>query len=397
MIKKFIVKNYKNLLFNEINLKKINILIGANGGGKSNFIDSIVFFNDLIQQGLQQAIAKRKFDEVLNKYNNNDNKISLSLSLNTEKKYSTLKYEADIFIHQMTTYFLKENLSYDKAKNYEQPFNFIKCHDKFPNEGSFPIRDRNNKTRSKHIRIVNTDTIFRQSENLTKNIIFATKIFPIFSKVIDDIKDYVSTWRYFSMSEVSLNELKKPLKLTGKTNELNYNLNNLGDFIKFMVNDENFISKVEDYFNMNVRFEISIQGEYIQFFPILNDKRFLVSSLSDGQIRILLILLILYLDKTSKLIFLDEPELNLHTSWLLKLKRDIYNSNKQLFISTHSADLLDSFTQDFLDDEVNILIFENGKVKSLEKSKILLKEIERGFELGDLYRSGDPIIGGWNI
>ena len=199
------------------------------------------------------------------------------------------------------------------------------------------------------------------------------------------------------MSEINLNELKKPLKLTGKMSELNYNLNNFGDFVKFIMTNEVFISRIKDYFNMNIRFESSIQGEYIQIFPILNDRRFLLSSLSDGQIRILILLAILYLDTSSKVIFLDEPELNLHTSWLLKFKTDIYNSDKQLFISTHSADLLDSFTKDFLDDKVNILIFENGKIKTLKKSEILLNEIEKGFELGDLYRSGDPIIGGWNI
>jgi predicted ATPase len=393
MIEKFLIRNFKNLEIGELNFKKINILIGANGGGKSNFIDSIVLFKDLLKFGLQQTIAKRKFDEILNKYND-ENKISFSISLNTEKKYSTLKYEADIFIYHMTTYFLKENLSYDKAaKKREKPFNFIKCHDKYPGVGSFPIREQG-KTKSKHIKIINTDTIFRQSESLTKNIAFATKIFPTFSKVIDDIKDYVSTWRYFSMSDINLEEFKKPLKITGKNNELNSSLNNFADFI---INNIGILDRLKDYFQLDIRFDISSQGEYLQIFPIINDKKFLMSSLSDGQIRILLLLTILYLDKASKVVFLDEPELNLHTSWLLKLKKDIYNSNKQLFISTHSADLLDSFTEDFLEERANILIFENGKVKNLIKDKILLNEIERGFELGDLYRSGDPIIGGWNI
>ncbi len=397
MIEKFVVKNYKNLSLDEITFKKVNILIGANGSGKSNFIDSVVFFKDLIQQGLQQTIAKRKFDEILNKFDN-ENMINYSLSLNTETNYPTLKYEADIFIHQMRTYFFKENISYDKvAPNKEKPFNFIKCHDRFPNKGAFPVRKRDGQIYSQLINIVNTDTIFRQAEDLTKSIIFAREILPTFSKVIDDIKKYVFTWRYFSMSEIDLNELKKPLRLTGKINELNYNLSNFGDFIKFMVNSDIFIERIKDYFGMDVKFENSIQGEYIQFFPIFNDRKFLLSSLSDGQIRILLLLSILYLDKNSKVVFLDEPELNLHTSWLLKLKTDMYSSDKQLFISSHSADLLDSFTQDFLEDRVNILIFENGKIKILQKSEILLNEIDKGFELGDLYRSGDPIIGGWSI
>ena len=68
MIEKFKISNFKNLIIEEeLELKKINILIGANGGGKSNFIDGIILFKDLIERGLQETIAKRKYEELLNK------------------------------------------------------------------------------------------------------------------------------------------------------------------------------------------------------------------------------------------------------------------------------------------------------------------------------------------
>ncbi|NPA11518.1 MAG: AAA family ATPase [Epsilonproteobacteria bacterium] len=390
MIEKFYIKNFKNLLFEELKFSKINILIGANGSGKSNFIDGIVFFRDLLKYGLQQSIAKRKFEEILNKYNE-ENSFAFNLSLNTEKKYSTLRYEAEIFIHQMNTFFLKENISYDKATKKEKPFNFINCHNP-PNYGFFSYKDKKSKdSKRKKIRVLNTDTVFRQSETLTKNIVFATEIFPMFSRVIDDIKEYVNTWRYFPMSDISLDEFKKPLKITGKRDELNSNLNNISDFF---YNINTLIPKLQRYIP-GIEFSIDTSGEYMQVFPIINGKKFLISSLSDGELRILLLMTIFYLDTKSKVVFLDEPELNLHPSWLLKLRDDMLNSNKQLFISTHSADLLDTFTEDFIQGRVSVFVFEKGRIKKLKNTQLLLNEFERGYELGDLYRSGDPVIGGW--
>ncbi len=399
MIEKFKISNFKNLkIGKEIELKKINILIGANGSGKSNFIDGIIFFKDLIEKGLQESIAKRKYEELLNKYSD-VNSFDLSISLNTEAQYSTLKYKLSIFVKELKTFILEESIMYDKPldKSKEQPFRFIHCHGKFSGKCSFPIKEKG-KTKSRHIKVSNFDTVFRQYYDLTKYMVYTQKFFPTFSKVIDDIKEYVKKWRYFPMSDINLDELKKPLKITGNTNILYPNMSNIGDFlIKSRYTNKEFLQRLKDYFKTDIDFEIQPSGEYINIFPILNGKKFYMSSLSDGQIRLLILLSIFYLDENSKVVFIDEPELNLHPSWLRKLREDIYNSKKQIIISTHSSDLLDTFTEDFRNELVNIIVFENGKVELLKKSKALEKEIEKGYELGDLYRMGDPVIGGWGF
>lgn len=41
MIENIIIENYKSIKHLELELKKINILIGSNGVGKSNFITSV--------------------------------------------------------------------------------------------------------------------------------------------------------------------------------------------------------------------------------------------------------------------------------------------------------------------------------------------------------------------
>jgi len=68
---------------------------------------------------------------------------------------------------------------------------------------------------------------------------------------------------------------------------------------------------------------------------------------------------------------------------------------KQIIVTTYSPDLLDHFT-DCLE---NVLCFASENrthfsIKPLSKP-MLESKLEEGWQLGDLYRVGDPSIGGW--
>ena len=95
---------------------------------------------------------------------------------------------------------------------------------------------------------------------------------------------------------------------------------------------------------------------------------------------------------------IDEPEMNIHPAWQQIIGRWIQQSDnfKQCFISTHSPDFLDVFTEGFKRGEVSVFVFdprEECLVKKLDYKKI--KDDLEDWELGDLYRVNDPAIGGW--
>jgi predicted ATPase len=124
---------------------------------------------------------------------------------------------------------------------------------------------------------------------------------------------------------------------------------------------------------------------------------FYLNEMSDGTVRMLCWATILHSPLLPSLIVIDEPELGLHVSWMAILAEWIKKAatKTQIIITTHSPDLLDHFT-DCLE---NVLCFysENRthfSVKSLSK-EMLEQKLEEGWELGDLYRVGDPSIGGW--
>ena len=124
---------------------------------------------------------------------------------------------------------------------------------------------------------------------------------------------------------------------------------------------------------------------------------FYLNEMSDGTVRMLCWATILHSPLLPFLIVIDEPELGLHVSWMPILAEWIKKAatKTQIIITTHSPDLLHRFT-DFLE---NVLCFypENRthfSIKSLSQ-EMLQSKLEEGWELGDLYRVGDPSIGGW--
>ena len=96
---------------------------------------------------------------------------------------------------------------------------------------------------------------------------------------------------------------------------------------------------------------------------------------------------------------IDEPEVNLHPAWQNVLAKWLQTSAvfSQCFISTHSSDFLDAFTEGFRNGNVNIFVYDpTGKesFKPLNRERVNF-EIDNGWLLGDLYRVNDPAIGGW--
>ena len=126
---------------------------------------------------------------------------------------------------------------------------------------------------------------------------------------------------------------------------------------------------------------------------------FYLDEMSDGTVRMLCWATVLLSPIPPSLIVIDEPEASLHPAWLRVLAGWIRDAARrtQVIISTHSPDLLDYFTE----DAASVRIFEPDKenpayatVRKFDPATVADKLAE-GWKLGDLYRVGDPELGGW--
>lgn len=59
MIKKIVIQGYKSIKDQTVNLLPVNILIGGNGIGKSNFISIFTLIRNLYEQNLQSYVLSK--------------------------------------------------------------------------------------------------------------------------------------------------------------------------------------------------------------------------------------------------------------------------------------------------------------------------------------------------
>lgn len=125
---------------------------------------------------------------------------------------------------------------------------------------------------------------------------------------------------------------------------------------------------------------------------------FYLDALSDGTVRMLCWAVILKTPNPATLLVLDEPELGLHVAWmpiLAKWIKEAADRGTQVMIATHSSDLLDQFG-DRIDHVYAFQQDADGRFTPRPLSpERLAARLAEGWHLGDLYRVGDPDIGGW--
>ena len=55
---KIIIKGYKSIASLELELRNLNVLVGCNGAGKSNFISFFKLLNNVIENSLDNFVAR---------------------------------------------------------------------------------------------------------------------------------------------------------------------------------------------------------------------------------------------------------------------------------------------------------------------------------------------------
>ena len=59
------IEGYKSIQHMQLELKPINVLIGSNGAGKSNFVSFFKMLDAIYNQNLRQFVVREKADNIL--------------------------------------------------------------------------------------------------------------------------------------------------------------------------------------------------------------------------------------------------------------------------------------------------------------------------------------------
>ena len=135
-------------------------------------------------------------------------------------------------------------------------------------------------------------------------------------------------------------------------------------------------------------YEVVVNGGAVQIFFTEGDTSIPATRLSDGALRYLCLLAVLYNPNPPPVVCMEEPELGLHPDIVAGLAKHLREASErmQLIVTTHSDILIDGLS----DTPDSIVVFENDdgatRMNRLDADK-LSKWLEK-YRLGQLWTSG---------
>ncbi|WP_353932711.1 AAA family ATPase [Okeanomitos corallinicola TIOX110] len=415
-------KNYKNLsLPHPVELDNLNIFIGSNGSGKSNFISCLKFLKDCLTTISDESRGVSSFEDAVSKIgaerildNSVDSPAVINFSYcfsaieqNHELKDKNIKLEFNIYVNRKQhILILEREILSDSSGFYFYVFDVnnrnISISDQEGQNHVIEFDSNSNYNRIfKNVSVLGLDVLplFLESSKLRP---YYTPAYKIRRHLID----FISKWQFYNANNMDLNQIRTSEPKIG------------GRDIYLSASGDNLPLVLDNLIQENIDFEDSINQAMKSILPKTRRLRpirsgrlsltvewyfedskepFYLSEMSDGTVRMLCWATILYSPVLPSLLVIDEPELGLHVSWMPILAEWIKQAARktQIIITTHSPDLLDHFT-DCLEN-VYCFYSENQTHFSIKRlnQEMLNDKLEEGWELGDLYRVGDPTVGGW--
>lgn len=358
MIKKIVTRGYKSIKDQDVDLLPVNILIGGNGIGKSNFISIFTLIRNLYEQNLQSYIlSKGGADSLLFMGKKETESITLDLYFADWDKEAHNRFiinlreaQDSLFIERVDTAYYRNGLWYKQL------------HESDRKESSF-------------------------KEDHTGQAFYVNSLL-----------------RQFEVYHFHDTGDRSPMK--GKCNiddniTLRNNGSNIASFLyylkekhpKHFARIEKTVASVSPFFEgfnlmpsrLNENF---IQLEWKQ--KGASDCYFNAYQLSDGTLRFICLATLLLQPDLPKTIIIDEPELGLHPVAINKLSALIKKASEkaQIIVSTQSVNLVDNFEPE---DIIVADRKDNATVFSRLNSKDLAGWLE-DYSLGEIWEKN--IIGG---
>lgn len=390
-------KSFRNL--NTFQLRPLNVLIGPNRSGKTNFLDFLHLLSEAGRQQLSPAISKRGGVVDVISWNG-EQKLTWGLGFEFDAESAPanetgIYYVAEIAKRHFSFFVSQENFKWTvrhPSTNYDQSQREL---------GIF-ASDSNGASAY--------DTLTQIGYKLDNSNLIISQLrdpanFPISAKLRHELAN-ITVHRFFDTTPDAPIRNTQPLGMLEADlppTRLSQGGNNLTNVLYYMQNQPEYQDYYEEYLLTLQRAFPSLedlvfpadlgQGKTILAWKDHEFPRRAITAnlLSDGTLRFMCLLAALYDPNHPSLLCIDEPEVGLHPQLVRLLVSVLHEASErmQIIITTHSADLI-SYLQNA--EDVVVVEAENGwsTLKRLEQEK--LEHWLKVYSLGELWKSGE--IGG---
>jgi len=296
------IEGYKTIKKARIELKPINILIGANGSGKSNFLSFFEFLNRLYERKLQQYVfSSGGTEKIYHKGRKLTEEIKASIGFNTFSYHFSISGVNTI------------------------GFKLEEVHE-------------------------NNQIILKLESGDTESQLKINSF-----RTIGNIKKYLAAIKKYHFQDTSLNSAF--YKYSNLDKDIHYLYDKGDNLAAFLFN---LLEKEEKYYNRILKTIQSVAPYFSDFYLHPNADNNLnllwtdkfssllynVNDLSDGTIRFIALTVLFMQPNLPECIIIDEPELGLHPFAIAKLAGMIKSAASrdcQVIVATQSTELISHF------------------------------------------------------
>ncbi len=354
------VSGFKSIGSMDLTLNSLNVLIGANGAGKSNFIGVFDLLNQIVEQRLQLFVGKAGGADALLHFGRKTTE-----EIVAHVYFGRNEYEVGLTSAAQDTLIFSRETAYYHGSGYSRPYNYS-------------LGSGHKET-----------LLYEESRRSPQRTTMA-----------DHILINLRSWKVYHFHDTSDNA---PVKQTGDIGDnalLREDAANLAAFLYLLQ------EKYPDHYARivkTVRLAAPFFDDFVlrpsplnpgkillEWREVSSDAYFNVHALSDGTLRFICLATLLLQPKLPSTIIIDEPELGLHPYAIVLLASLIRSAvtQTQVIVSTQSVSLVNQFAPEdiiVVDREAGQSIFQRLDPASIEN---WLEE----YGLGELWEKN--ILGG---
>jgi predicted ATPase len=322
----------------EIALRPLNILIGPNGSGKSNLLEGVALLQsapDRLNAPIREGGGIRDW---LWKGSETPQVASLEavVDLFASSSESLLRYRFDFTETGKRFEIVDERIEYARAlPGNPEPYFFYRYENNHPVLNIRPESDASPRKR----------TLRREDVDPEKSILAQRRdpdLYPEITRLAEELSR-IRIYRDWAFGRYSPPRLPQPADLPNQW--LEDNARNLGLVLNRLRRNPQTKARLLEAFRAIYSeardFDVMIEGGTVQIF--VQEDRFNVPAtrLSDGTLRYLCLLAILYDPTPPPLICIDEPELGLHPDLINHVADALRfaSAGTQVLVTTHSPPL----------------------------------------------------------
>ncbi len=380
------LKNFKAFQDAEMtDIPNFCIIVGANGTGKSTIFSVFDFLKDALAGNVNSALSKlggsRGFQEVRSR--NAKGPIEIEIKFRESPEKPLITYFLQINEKNGWAYVEKEILKYRRGSR-GKPWHFLE----FSNgKGNAVVNEFDETT--------DVNKLQREEQNLKSDDILAIKGLAQFERfpAVVSLGNLIENWH---VSDFHISRAR-PEQEAGYADHLSTEGENLSLVIQYLYQNhpetfEQIIGLLRDRIPgiTSVESKTTEEGRVLLKFQDGSfEDPFLARYVSDGTIKMLAYLVLLYDPNPHPLLCVEEPENQLYPNLLWELAEEFRSYSTrggQVFVSTHSPDFLNAARV----EEVFWLKKVDGYTQILraEDNEQIVAYMEDGDQMGYLWRQG---------